>query len=82
MDKYYKLQTTLFQEPCDHQNFLNAKLEHLYLFHTARQFEFEEYIQNSKTATAILENLMKNLFDKGYQKDVAIQQIQKVDQLD
>ena len=78
MDKYYKLQTTLFQEPCDHQNFLNAKLEHLYLFHTARQFEFEEYIQNSKTATAILENLMKNLLIKVTKKMLPYSKFKKL----
>ena len=78
MDKYYKLQTTLFQEPCDHQNFLNAKLEHLYLFHTARQFEFEEYIQNSKTATVILENLMKNLLIKVTKKMLPYSKFKKL----
>ena len=86
IDKQNKLQTTLFKKSCDRQTFLNAKSEHPYSLkksipysqaHRIRRIcsTFQQYHSHSS-------ELIEQFVNKGYKKDVATQQIQKVDQLD
>ena len=86
IDQQNKLQTTLFRKSSDHQNFLNAKSEYPYSLKKSIPYSqalrirricptFQDYHINSR-------KLIEQFVYKGYKKDVVIQQIQKVDQLD
>ena len=86
IDQQNKLQTTLSRKSSERQNFLNAKLEHLYSLKKSIPFSqtlrirricstFQEYDSHSR-------KLIEQFVNKGYKKDVVIQQIQKVRQLD
>ena len=86
IDQQNKLQTTLSRKSSDRQNFLNAKLEHLYSLKKSIPYSqtlrirricstFQEYHSHSR-------KLIEQFVNKGYEKDVVIQQIQKVRQLD
>ena len=86
IDQQNKLQTTLSRKSSERQNFLNAKLEHLYSLKKSIPFSqtlrirricstFQEYHSHSR-------KLIEQFVNKGYKKDVVIQQIQKVRQLD
>ena len=85
IDEQNKLQATLFRKSSDRQNFLNAKSEHPYSFKKSIPYSqalrirricstFEDYHSHSR-------KLIEQIFNKGYTKDVVIQQIRKVDQL-
>ena len=86
IDQQNKLQTTLSRKSSDRQNFLNAKLEHLYSLKKSIPYSqtlrirqicstFQEYHSHAR-------KLIEQFVNKGYKKDVVIQQIQKVRQLD
>ena len=82
IDQQNKLQTTLSQKSSDHQNFLNAtsySLKKIIPYRQAlriRQISsiFQHYHSHSRT-------LIEQFINKGYKKDVVIQQMQKVNQL-
>ena len=85
IDQQNKLQTTLFRKSSDRQNFLNAKSEHPSSLKKSipdsqalriRRIcsTFQDYHSHSR-------KLIEQFFNKGYKKDVVIQQIQKLDQL-
>ena len=86
LDQQNKLQTTLFRKSTDRQNFLNAKSEHPYSLKKSIPYSqalrirqicsiFQDYHSHSR-------KLIKQFANKGYKKDVVIQQIQTVNQLD
>ena len=86
IDQQNKLQTTLFRKSSDRQNFLNAKLEHPYSLKKSIPYNqvfqirricstFQEYHIHSRKP-------IEQFVNKGYKKDAATHQIQKVDQLD
>ena len=86
IDQQNKLQTTLFRKSSDRQNFLNAKSENPYSLMKSIPYSqavqiwricstFQDYHNHSR-------KLIEKFVNKGYKKVVAIQQIQKVEQLD
>ena len=86
IDQQNKLQTTLFQKSSERQNFLDAKWEHpsslkknipySQALRIERIFStFQDYHSHSR-------KLINQLVDKGYKKDVVLQQIKTDDQLD
>ena len=85
-DQQNELQTALPPKSSDRQNVLNAKLEHSYslkksIFYSQALWIwrlcslFQDYHSPSR-------KLIERFVEKGYNRDVAMQQIQKFDQLD
>ena len=79
IDQQNKLQTTLFWKLSDHQNFLNAKSEHLYSLKKSIPYSqalriqricstFQEYRSYSR-------KLIEEFVIKGYKTDVVTEQI-------
>ena len=75
-----------FRKSNDRQNFLHVKLEHPYSLKKGIPYSeavqirricstFQHYLRHSR-------KFIEQFFDKGYRKDVVLQQIQKVDQFD
>ena len=85
IDQKNKLQTTLFRKSSDRQNFLNAKSE--YLYSLKKSFPYSQAPRIRQICSTFYNyhshsrKLIEQFVNKGYKKDVVIQQIQKVDQL-
>ena len=86
IDEQNKLQITYFRKSSDRQNFLYVKSEHPYSLKKSIPYNqalrirqicstFQDYQSNSRKLT-------EQFVNKRYKKDVVIQLIQKVDQLD
>ena len=60
----------------------NLRTHYRIVFPTTKHFEFDEYAEHSKTHHSDSRKLIKQFINKGYKKDVIIQQIWKVHLLD
>ena len=52
------------------------------MFPIVKDLKFDKYVQHCKTTSVTLKIFIEKFIDKGYKTDIAMQQIQKVDQLD
>ena len=85
IDQQNELQTTLLRKSSDHQNLLNAKLEHLYSL--KKSILYSQVLQIRQIYSTFQDyhnhpiKLIEQCVDKDRKKDVDLQQIKKVDQL-
>ena len=72
-----------FRKSSDRQNFLHVKLEHLYSLKKGIPYseaaQIRRICSTSQHYLSHSRKFIEQFFDKGYRKDVVLQQIQKVD---